>query len=77
MAINEDNVWKNYFYSTTIRLIRLESSTIFNKDYILSSKSSSYLIININLGPKNYKVFTLLDSIASICFLDEKFIKKI
>lgn len=28
------------------------------------------------LGPKNYKVFTFLDSRASACFIDQDFVKK-
>ena len=55
--------------------MRLESCATPSKGPILSSDPSPCFIVNVYLGPKNHKVFALLDSGASACFIDEDFVK--
>jgi len=55
--------------------VRLESHATSSKGPILSSDPSPCFIIDVYLGPKNHKVFALLDSGASACFIDEDFVK--
>jgi hypothetical protein len=55
--------------------VKLEPGTIPIQGPILSSKPSSYFMIELYLGPRNYKALALLDSGASTCSLDEEFIK--
>lgn len=54
----------------------LESYVIPNKGPILSSNRTPYFIIEIYLGPKNHKIFALLDSGASTSFINKEFLKK-
>ena len=55
--------------------MQLEPSTNPIEGPIPSSKPSSSFMIELCLGPKNYRAFGLLDSGASACFLDEDFVE--
>lgn len=55
--------------------MRLESCATPSKGPILSSDPSPCFIVNVYLGPKNHKVFALLESGASACIIDEDFVK--
>ena len=55
--------------------MQLEPGTNPIEGPILSSEPSSCFMIELYLGPKNYRAFALLDSGASACFLDEEFVK--
>lgn len=54
----------------------LEAFTTPNEGHILYSKPSPSFLIDIYVGPKNYKAFSLVDFGASIYFLDENFHKR-
>jgi hypothetical protein len=55
--------------------VQLEPSTNPIEGPILSSEPSSCFMIELYLGPKNYRAFALFDSGASACFVDEDFVK--
>lgn len=67
---------KEQVFSTIIEIVQLESYVIHSKGLILSSNLSPCFTIDICLGPKNHKVFILLNWRALVCVIDEDFVKK-
>ena len=55
--------------------MQLEPSTNPIEGPILSSEPSSCFMIELYLGPKNYRALALLESRALACFLNEEFVK--